>query len=152
MDSALITMEDQWGAAGEAEDIVCSLPQHVGVAFSRATKSNWEAGSREWLKLKEKERRKEGRKERKERKDEAKGAHWRSPGRTMCIMMMLLSESIPALRCPDGRAQHTKWWQLGWRICNQARLQGGLSSKAESMAMPAGFRGPTVAWPALCRR
>lgn len=66
MDSALITMEDQWGAAGEAEDIVCSLPQHVSVAFSRATKSNWEAGSREWLKLKE--RKKEGRKEGKKRK------------------------------------------------------------------------------------
>ena len=48
---------------------MCSLPQHVSVAFSRATKSNWEAGSREWLKLKErkKEGRKEGRKENKEK-------------------------------------------------------------------------------------
>lgn len=43
--------------------------QHFSVAFSPATKSNWEAVSRELLKLKErkKEGRKKGRKENKEK-------------------------------------------------------------------------------------
>lgn len=46
VDSALITMEDQWGAAGEAEDIVVALTPACQCGIFTGTKSNWEAGSR----------------------------------------------------------------------------------------------------------